>query len=195
MLSTMVHTNRWVNPPPAHGSHVRCLLPGHPDVVVIHATRTTNSVPYLSEIVEHTTHAATGAPAGEAEISDDNATAPAKVRFVLAVTGGVDNDGSGGGADSSKKQRTTLSAAEDKDKVTDEDPGRLGAVEAAHATTPQFNTVEGRPDAAMLRREVPDIADRHVMLCGPDAFMAAMEEALKELGVPSSRVHSEGFYF
>lgn len=132
---------------------------GSPDVVAIHATRTTHTVPFLPEVVEQAKHATTGrgAPADGAEISDGSVAPTGAVRFVLAVTGGVDG--------------------------------------AAAANPHHFHTVEGRPDAAMLRREVPDIADRHVLLCGPDVFMAAMEEAMKALGVPSSRIHSEEFSF
>lgn len=139
-----------------------------PDVVAVHATRTTRTVPFLPEIMEQIAgSAAGGAPADGTEFSADGAT-PARVRFVLAVTDGVGSDGNvgggGGGAD-------------------------------AVITNPHFYTVGRRPDKSMLRSEVPDIADRHVLLCGPDVFMAAMEGAMKELGVPSSRIHSEEFYF
>lgn len=131
-------------------------------MVAIHATRAAETVPFLPEIIEHATHATTGgAPA------DDTRDA-ASVQFVLAITGGIDGNGGGGGVISAGRKCSTNN---------------------------RFCTVAGRPDTAMLRREVADIADRHVLLCGPDLFMTAMEKALKELGVPSSRIHSEEFYF
>ena len=190
----------------------RAFLPGHPDVVAIHATRATDAVPFLPEIQEHATYAAArDAPAGGTEVFEDN-VAPTRVRFVLAVTGGfggIGGNGSGVGAASrveedtaSDGQRTVSTKAEDMKNIgfTGEDRGgrRAGekaAAAAAAAGTPRFYTVEGRPDAAMLKREVPDIADRHVLLCGPGLFMTAMEEAMKELGVPSFRIHSEEFSF
>lgn len=58
-----------------------------------------------------------------------------------------------------------------------------------------FSVVRGRPDADMLKMQVPDIAERHVLMCGPEAFMGAMEELLKGLGVVSSAIHTEDFYF
>ena len=139
------------------------------DVVAVHATRTTRTVPFLPEIMEQIAgSAAGGAPADGTEFSADSAT-PARVRFVLAVTGGVGSDGNVGGGG--------------------------GGVADSVITNPHFYTVGGRPDKSMLRSEVPDIADRHVLLCGPDVFMAAMEGAMKELGVPPSRIHSEEFSF
>lgn len=200
-------THKPTDAPSAAAPHVngrtrRCLLPGHPDVVAVHATRAADNVPFLPEIVEHATRATTsGAPAGDAVASDGNA-GPAKVRFVLAVTGGVgamDGNGVGGGAISAGKEDSTKSsdgkpvpstAAGGRNVTMCEDREGSGAAE-----NPPFYAVEGRPDAAMLRKEVPDIADRHVLLCGPGVFMTAMEEAMKELGVPSSRIHSEEFYF
>lgn len=179
-------------------------------MVAIHATRSADTVPFLHEVVEQaTTQAATGASADGTETCDDN-TAPTGVRFVLAVTGGIggiNGNSGGGGAISAerwgstngrKEQRAASTAAVDKSETMGEDRGGRGPVAAAAAgaeANPRFYTVEGRPDVAMLRREVPDIADRHVLLCGPDVFMAAMDEAMKELGVPSSRIHSEDFYF
>eukprot|EP00752_Nemacystus_decipiens_P018245 g16373.t1 len=186
-----------------------------PDVVAVHAARTACTVPFLAEIVEQATRAtASGTPADAADVADK--AAPTRVRFVLAVTGGAGgndrNEGGAGGAgamsagkkdstdDSSEQRAPSTCAAHVKNTtmgVKDQGcPGPAGTeAVAAAASTPHFYTVEGRPDATMLRREVPDIADRHVLLCGPGVFMTAMDEAMKELGVPSSRIHSEEFSF
>jgi predicted ferric reductase len=47
--------------------------------------------------------------------------------------------------------------------------------------------------AASLRILVPDIRDRDVFVCGPLRMMEAVEQSLRELGVPRHRVHSERF--
>ncbi len=50
-----------------------------------------------------------------------------------------------------------------------------------------------RLDAAQILRECPDVAQRHVYLCGPDGFMRKVVQALMELGVPARHIHSERF--
>ncbi len=47
------------------------------------------------------------------------------------------------------------------------------------------------PDA--LRHLVPDITERDVYVCGPPAMTAAVENALRTLGVPNGQVHAEKF--
>ena len=47
--------------------------------------------------------------------------------------------------------------------------------------------------AAGLRALVPDVAERDVYLCGPAGFIAAVRQALRELGVPDQQVHAEAF--
>jgi ferredoxin-NADP reductase len=46
-----------------------------------------------------------------------------------------------------------------------------------------------------LWRLVPDIAGRDVYLCGPDEFMRALKNPIRELGVPRQRIHRESFAF
>ena len=48
---------------------------------------------------------------------------------------------------------------------------------------------------ATIARLVPDIADQDVYLCGPADLMRAVEAALRELGVPASKVHAERFAY
>lgn len=50
-----------------------------------------------------------------------------------------------------------------------------------------------RLDAAQILRDCPDVAQRHVYLCGPDGFMRKLVQALMELGVPARHIHSERF--
>jgi predicted ferric reductase len=50
-------------------------------------------------------------------------------------------------------------------------------------------------DAAHLRRLVPDVAQRDVFVCGPDAMIEAVKSSLRELRVPDRQVHSERFSF
>lgn len=48
-------------------------------------------------------------------------------------------------------------------------------------------------DASALRGLVPDIETRDVFMCGPVSMMDAVEQSLRELGVPRRRVHTERF--
>ena len=53
----------------------------------------------------------------------------------------------------------------------------------------------GRLDAAMLTALIPDLAERAVLCCGPEGFMAAMREACLAAGVPEGRYLEETFDF
>jgi predicted ferric reductase len=48
-------------------------------------------------------------------------------------------------------------------------------------------------DLTLLRRWVPDIADRDVYLCGPPDWNAAVRRTLAAAGVPAARLHVENF--
>ncbi len=50
-------------------------------------------------------------------------------------------------------------------------------------------------DAAALTRLVPDVAERDVFVCGPDAFTAAVADAARAAGTPDDRIHHETFAF
>jgi ferredoxin-NADP reductase len=52
-----------------------------------------------------------------------------------------------------------------------------------------------RFDAHVLRRLVPDLADRDVYVCGPDRFRANVTDAAARLGVGQERIHTETFGF
>jgi predicted ferric reductase len=52
---------------------------------------------------------------------------------------------------------------------------------------------EVRFDARALRHLVPDLADRDVYVCGPEAFSNAVVSAARRLGVPGDRIHREAF--
>jgi predicted ferric reductase len=49
--------------------------------------------------------------------------------------------------------------------------------------------------ASRLRHLVPDLADRDVFLCGPEAMMAAARRSLRAAGVPRRHIHDETFTF
>jgi ferredoxin-NADP reductase len=54
------------------------------------------------------------------------------------------------------------------------------------------------PHGALLGAEsldalVPDVDDRDVFVCGPPGMTAAVLRSLRELRVPSTRAHAEGF--
>jgi predicted ferric reductase len=48
-------------------------------------------------------------------------------------------------------------------------------------------------DLALLRRWVPDIADRDVYVCGPQAWTDAVRTTLTAAGLPTARLHVETF--
>jgi ferredoxin-NADP reductase len=52
-----------------------------------------------------------------------------------------------------------------------------------------------RITAETLRRALPDIRDRDVFICGPEAFTAAVAAECRSAGVPAARIHFESFAF
>jgi ferredoxin-NADP reductase len=52
-----------------------------------------------------------------------------------------------------------------------------------------------RITAETLRQAVPDLPDRDVFLCGPDAFTASVIAECRAAGVPAARIHHESFDF
>lgn len=52
-----------------------------------------------------------------------------------------------------------------------------------------------RFDARLLRRLVPDIAERDVYICGPDGFRDNIVDAALRLGVTEDQIHQEAFGF
>ncbi len=61
-------------------------------------------------------------------------------------------------------------------------------------TQPEANWagLVGRVNAAMLQG-IADLGDRQVYVCGPDAFMAGMQDTLFKLGLPASQYQEESF--
>ncbi|ELM3616270.1 hybrid-cluster NAD(P)-dependent oxidoreductase [Aeromonas sobria] len=51
----------------------------------------------------------------------------------------------------------------------------------------------GRLSPDMLRELAPDLHERHVYLCGPTPYMAAISTMLAELGLPPEQLHQESF--
>jgi NADH oxidoreductase Hcr len=51
----------------------------------------------------------------------------------------------------------------------------------------------GRLSPDMLRELAPDLHERHVYLCGPAPYMAAISTMLAELGLPPEQLHQESF--
>jgi ferredoxin-NADP reductase len=52
-----------------------------------------------------------------------------------------------------------------------------------------------RLDATALRRLAPDLREREVYLCGPEALSRALVAELRRAGVPEDRIHFESFAF
>ncbi|MGU5768238.1 hybrid-cluster NAD(P)-dependent oxidoreductase [Aeromonas sp. YN13HZO-058] len=51
----------------------------------------------------------------------------------------------------------------------------------------------GRLTPTMLAELAPDLHERHVYLCGPTPYMAAISTMLAELGLPPEQLHQESF--
>lgn len=56
-----------------------------------------------------------------------------------------------------------------------------------------LETVQGLPTTRQLQQLAAPFAAHEAFICGPAPFMRAVEEALRELGVPRDRVHVERF--
>jgi 3-ketosteroid 9alpha-monooxygenase subunit B len=54
-------------------------------------------------------------------------------------------------------------------------------------------SVQGLPQTTQLREIARPYSDREVFLCGPEPFMAAVTDTLRQLDVPRERVHVERF--
>jgi ferredoxin-NADP reductase/DMSO/TMAO reductase YedYZ heme-binding membrane subunit len=58
---------------------------------------------------------------------------------------------------------------------------------------PEWTGLRGRITADLLKQCVPDVVNRPVFICGPDAMAMATRHELLALGVPSDRIHVESF--
>ena len=58
---------------------------------------------------------------------------------------------------------------------------------------PETHPWVGRLSPAMLQELAPDLLSRHVYLCGPAPYMAAVSAMLVELGLPAAQLHQESF--
>jgi len=59
-------------------------------------------------------------------------------------------------------------------------------------TRPSWLGHQGRLNKSMLET-IPDIAERHVLVCGPQPFRENAQQLLLSLGVPAERFHYESF--
>lgn len=66
------------------------------------------------------------------------------------------------------------------------EPGRLVVLH-------WLDVLSGPPSAAALRELARPYADRDAYVCGPDPYMALARQALRDLGLPAQRVHTERF--
>lgn len=51
----------------------------------------------------------------------------------------------------------------------------------------------GRVSSQMLQMIAPDLNERHIFMCGPNGFMDAVKDHLRELEFPLAQLHSESF--
>jgi ferredoxin-NADP reductase len=57
----------------------------------------------------------------------------------------------------------------------------------------QWRGLTGRINKKMIKKLAPDLPERMVYLCGPDAFMVACKKKLLKLNLPSEQLFSESF--
>lgn len=73
-------------------------------------------------------------------------------------------------------------------------PGHAKVVHVLEDPPEGWQGPVGRVTAEVVREHAGDVLDKaHVFLCGPPPMMNAVARALKSLGVPGQRVHSERF--
>ena len=53
----------------------------------------------------------------------------------------------------------------------------------------------GRIDQNILQRFVPDFLQRHIFLCGPEEYMAQVQDILYRAGFPENKLHCESFTY
>jgi 3-ketosteroid 9alpha-monooxygenase subunit B len=56
-----------------------------------------------------------------------------------------------------------------------------------------LDSLQGPPTAAAMAALARPYASREAFICGPDPYLAVIRQALGEVGMPSSRVHTERF--
>jgi predicted ferric reductase len=70
---------------------------------------------------------------------------------------------------------------------------RLQTVRVLEHPPPGWNGPAGYITASLLSQLLPPGDGRHVLMCGPDVMMTAVESSLREAGVPEERIHMERF--
>lgn len=172
----------------------------------MHATRSTDVMPFLSEVQHFATGIARSESPSSSELAPPAAAAAAdadvahpyqeeqRLRYVLAITGSLcSNSTTASAAGTGVESEVSVGALPPLSGSKRSHGDGIGGHREASGLG--FSVVSGRPDATMLKREVPDITERKVFLCGPRAYMVMMEAVLKSLGVASSAIHQEEFYF
>jgi predicted ferric reductase len=76
------------------------------------------------------------------------------------------------------------------DEIADEIARRSGRLWEALGPRAQV-----RITASTLRRALPDVHQRDVFICGPEAFTAATAAECRRAGIPDARIHFESFVF
>ncbi|KAG5179146.1 hypothetical protein JKP88DRAFT_264347 [Tribonema minus] len=79
--------------------------------------------------------------------------------------------------------------------VTSKHPDRDSNPSPTSASEGGVRMLSGRVSDDVLLSLVPDVTERTVMLCGPQAFMSAADAMLRRLGVPAGKIVTEEFYF
>ncbi|MGZ6638103.1 MAG: hypothetical protein ACXVII_35195, partial [Solirubrobacteraceae bacterium] len=68
----------------------------------------------------------------------------------------------------------------------------ITALGTTHIKAPMIGEPRS-PSGDDLRALVPDIADRHVYVCGPTEMTRATRATLRRYGVPAAQITTEGF--
>jgi ferredoxin-NADP reductase/DMSO/TMAO reductase YedYZ heme-binding membrane subunit len=76
------------------------------------------------------------------------------------------------------------------DEIADEVERRAGRIWEALGVRDQV-----RITASTLRRALPDVHERDVFICGPEAFTRAVAGECRRAGIPEARIHFESFVF
>lgn len=72
---------------------------------------------------------------------------------------------------------------------------RVRAICARDTPQNRWPGAMGRLDAALLAREVPDLRERRLFVCGPDGYRASARALAEQAGLDMARFHEESFDF
>jgi ferredoxin-NADP reductase len=79
------------------------------------------------------------------------------------------------------------------ENLTGQHPNLRAHVTVTGDVPADWSGLRGRVTADLLRKHIPDAANRPIYVCGPDAMAAAVRDELRAIGTPAERINLESF--